>query len=647
MRTIHILGLIALYGQHVQSQITPDCDLEFASSTLGIVQAHVVDPMKLANVEAILFSCNKSRMQKIAEISVFLLEKGTFPSRSMEDIRKVGLLVNEEKKRRLDLFWENMPPILKKTTDDITLILLNNSLSGNEKVQSFTDTVAALPREHRRALEEVFDQRAPQMHITPVAAKIDSHHEIAGFGKGDPEQPTTEILLSTPPPFPIEKEKEIIPGAEIGIPASTVIRKSGPEPLFPPSPPNHRSSPQLLQPIRPANQKRSDPLKELLGAAMNIDADQRGTSTSQGGSFNALFKPLPGFTDKKPKSLGIVQKQTETIEMDDSDLLNPRSSLLSDAVRLLEKTIPLINPMRPPMLSKDSRFSPSQTFSIPGKSLSHPSDSIPVPLSEQRTLLPSRDDPLHPDVAPISPVNRARSLGTFDTHLGRFASGVPNRVILHTNQLASIKDMDRLNAPSSRHLPPPPNYLTTRTEQFTTYPDHREGLFPEVNQVRPLSQQARVFRPSSQESAVYPTNHTKGTITNNVPTSNRDKTFHIENYPPAPYGIAPRPKQTIGHDLLDTDRLGSWSMGRFDKEEPYYPTPEPRRESTTVIAVLQERTTKASSDLSTFNEKPAVLPMFQRYQSPESITGSHALREVYNIRHHGRPRFVKIDLSNE
>ncbi|VDK60868.1 unnamed protein product [Cylicostephanus goldi] len=109
-----------------------------------------------------------------------------------------------------------------QTTDDITLILLNNSLSGNEKVQSFTNTVAALPREHRRALEEVFDQRAPQMQITPVAAKVESHHESVGFGHGGPEQTTMETLPSTPPPFPIEKETETIPGTEIGTFSSIV-----------------------------------------------------------------------------------------------------------------------------------------------------------------------------------------------------------------------------------------------------------------------------------------------------------------------------------------------------------------------------------------------------------------------------------------
>ncbi|KAK6039914.1 hypothetical protein COOONC_22581 [Cooperia oncophora] len=81
-----------------------------------------------------------------------------------------------------------------------------------------------------------------------------------------------------------------------------------------------------------------------------------------------------------------------------------------------------------------------------------------------------------------------------------------------------------------------------------------------------------------------------------------------------------------------TDRLHHAPMGRFDKEEPQYPTPEPKRDSTTVI---------------TGSSTTTPLPAFRPYIGPEQITGSHMAREVYNIRHHGKPRFVKIDLLNE
>ncbi|VDM80157.1 unnamed protein product, partial [Strongylus vulgaris] len=273
-----------------------------------------------------------------------------------------------------------------------------------------------------------------------------------------------------------------------------------------------------------------------------------------------------------------------------------------------------------------------------------------IPATERRAFLPSRDDPIRPDTPPISPINAARTeLGTFDTHLGRFANGVPNRVVLHTDQMASLENMERLKVPPKEPLPK--NYLKTTVEQhFATYPDHRQGLFPAVNQPHPWSHKALVFRsPTHDTSASGSLSQTDSTSTNRLTTPSQDKTFSIENFPSAPYSIAPRPKQAKGNDLLETDRLGSWSMGRFDKEEPRYTTPEPRRDTTAVISVLQERTTRATIDTSLplSNGKLASLPMFQPYQSPESITGSHALREVYNIRHHGRPRFVKIDLSNE
>ncbi|VDM83376.1 unnamed protein product [Strongylus vulgaris] len=115
--------------------------------------------------------------------------------------------------------------------------------------------------------------------------------------------------------------------------------------------------------------------------------------------------------------------------MDDSDLLNPRSSILSDAVRLLEKTIPLIKTGSAPTVAKDFRRLSPFTFSQPDQTrnpLVAPLNTIPA--TEKRAFLPSRDDPIRPDTPPISPINAAhRELGTFDTHLGRFANGVPNR----------------------------------------------------------------------------------------------------------------------------------------------------------------------------------------------------------------------------
>lgn len=61
---------------------------------------------------------NKSRMQKMTEISVFLLNKGTFPSQAMEHIRQLGQTMTEERQKRLEALRKEMPPNLSKVWDN-------------------------------------------------------------------------------------------------------------------------------------------------------------------------------------------------------------------------------------------------------------------------------------------------------------------------------------------------------------------------------------------------------------------------------------------------------------------------------------------------------------------------------------------------
>ncbi|KIH67785.1 hypothetical protein ANCDUO_01880 [Ancylostoma duodenale] len=523
-------------------------------------------------------------MQKLTEISVFLLNKGTFPSQAMEHIRQLGQTMTEERRKRLDALRKQMPSNLNRTMGDVTRILLNNTLSGNEKVLSLSSAIGALPREHRRALEKMLNQEATPSQVNPAPEKAD----LPGASHGIPidvDRSATEIDANAPKPFPIRKDTDGIgPAGEIGpqpvisgVPSSTLIRRSDMPPMEMP----------IIHPISSGQQ--------VLAVPPNIFGNNNPGQQSVNYENQVPIQPRLSHSGK-PHSVGTVFKDKTnpptTEQIDDADLLNPRSSILSDAVRLLEKTIPLIKPGNPirSEASKNPRYSPPYTFPLP--------DQPHHAMSERRAFLPLRDDVPGTGVLPISPVNSVQTgLSGFDTHLARFASGVPNR----------------------------------------------ENLFPEVvNQGRSGPPRARLFpTPERQE----------GTKLEGNGRATSQDTFLIENFPPAPYGIAPRPKQTQGHDLLDTDRLGSWSMGRFDKEEPQYPPPEPVRESTTVIAIIQERTTRATinSQIPTGSEKgvSATLPAFQPYRGPEEITGSHASRELYNIRHLGRPRFVKIDLLNE
>ncbi|KAL6735050.1 hypothetical protein Aduo_005529 [Ancylostoma duodenale] len=630
MRTLLVIGLFHLFPRisSLQGQIVPDCDLEFASLAIGIAQSQVEDPLKLSHIEAILSSCNKSRMQKLTEISVFLLNKGTFPSQAMEHIRQLGQTMTEERRKRLDALRKQMPSNLNRTMGDVTRILLNNTLSGNEKVLSLSSAIGALPREHRRALEKMLNQEATPSQVNPAPEKAD----LPGASHGIPidvDRSATEIDANAPKPFPIRKDTDGIgPAGEIGpqpvisgVPSSTLIRRSDMPPMEMP----------IIHPISSGQQ--------VLAVPPNIFGNNNPGQQSVNYENQVPIQPRLSHSGK-PHSVGTVFKDKTnpptTEQIDDADLLNPRSSILSDAVRLLEKTIPLIKPGNPirSEASKNPRYSPPYTFPLP--------DQPHHAMSERRAFLPLRDDVPGTGVLPISPVNSVQTgLSGFDTHLARFASGVPNRVVLSTHSSLPVRGMEQNRTPSGMSSLPKPVQASSAPE-FTTYPDHRENLFPEVvNQGRSGPPRARLFpTPERQE----------GTKLEGNGRATSQDTFLIENFPPAPYGIAPRPKQTQGHDLLDTDRLGSWSMGRFDKEEPQYPPPEPVRESTTVIAIIQERTTRATinSQIPTGSEKvSATLPAFQPYRGPEEITGSHASRELYNIRHLGRPRFVKIDLLNE
>ncbi|KHJ98423.1 hypothetical protein OESDEN_01603 [Oesophagostomum dentatum] len=57
MKTTYVVTLAVLLNvEHAQNQIVPDCDLEFASLTTGIVQSQISDPLKLRQTQAILSS---------------------------------------------------------------------------------------------------------------------------------------------------------------------------------------------------------------------------------------------------------------------------------------------------------------------------------------------------------------------------------------------------------------------------------------------------------------------------------------------------------------------------------------------------------------------------------------------------------------
>lgn len=649
-------------GAVVKSQVVPDCDLDFASLATGLLQAHMDDPLKLSHIEAILSSCNKSRMQKLTEISVYLLHKGTFQTKTMEDIRRLAETLRNERKKRLDQMRRKLPAVLARTMDEASRILMNNTLSGNEKVMSLSNALGSLPREHRQTLEQFFNREATPSQMDPEAFDINKAkeaHQLHGVPIGVDPHGRTEHRKDMTRSFPIEQDSRPFKSTEDSmlqferLPASSAIRKSDTPPLYD----TQDQSMPLKNPDGPVRLGIPPAIYDYNGGGgrlidvMTKNKRQQSDSTSYMGSFNSPIRPFVS-TNGRPHSVGTTRPDLS--QMDDADLLNPRTSLLSDAVHLLERTIPMVRPSpqrnRPPNI-----YAPAYTFPIPETDYQPPQNEYgnPRQVTEERSLLPSRDDVIPPSTHPINPINSAKTgmeLSTYDTNLGRFAGGVPNSVVLPSAAALPAKGMESIS-------PPNRNYLVAKPEaqrpSYNIYPDHRAGLFPEaVNQAQFERQAERPLKYGGQSPDRWATqDNREGALsvkTVIAPAAGRG-TVMIENFPPAPYEIAPVPKQTIGDDLLETDRLGSWSMGRFDKEEPRYPTPEPKRDTTTIISVPVESASRSTMypPATLLEETTTPMPAFRPYVGPEQITGSHLTRQLYNIRHHGRPRFVKIDLLNE
>uniref|UniRef100_A0A1I7WRK2 Uncharacterized protein n=1 Tax=Heterorhabditis bacteriophora TaxID=37862 RepID=A0A1I7WRK2_HETBA len=108
----------------------------------------------------------------------------------MEDIRLLATTMQTEKKKKLDLIRQMAPRKLDQASgciwiqqlqliiflkvDELSSILLNNSLSGNEKVIWISHVLLELPNEHQKSLQRLFNQEF--MLITkPFGGMPDQH----------------------------------------------------------------------------------------------------------------------------------------------------------------------------------------------------------------------------------------------------------------------------------------------------------------------------------------------------------------------------------------------------------------------------------------------------------------------------------------
>ncbi|VDL70152.1 unnamed protein product [Nippostrongylus brasiliensis] len=579
IRLLLVFGFAAV----IQTQIVPDCDTEFASLVIDLLQSEIDDPFKLSRIEAILSSCNKSKMQKMAEISVFLFGKGTPQGETMENIRRIDNTLKDEREKRLEQSRASIPKQLEKVFDIASGISMNGSLSGNEKVFSLSRAITNVPRKHRKEFERIFNEEAdPSRNKSP--SSVNTNTNMVPLPKGEPIKAITtmnniDYKMEAQKSFPIEKDSETNSenglSASESIPPSSIIRQNDtPQPSDARDQLFHARS--VREPVRMGNP--------------SVTYDYNGG----GRLIDEMTKPIIA-THGRPQSVGIGGSSSHS-GMDDIDLLNSRNSLLSDAVRLLEKTIPLVRPPPTPHISalNNPTYIPQHELQTPDHVNQGSISELHGGSSSARNLLPARDEVINSVIRPANSHRKTAdvsALGSYDTKLGRFATGVSTSIVLPPSTALPVKEMEDIVAPRNEHLRMR-SPIHQQRPLYRTYPDHREGLFPET------ANQARYERP-------------------------------VANIPARADGTVTESKSWHGTDLLETDRLGSWPMGRFDKEEPQYPTPEPKRDTTIVIAALTP------------------MPAFRPYIGPERFTGSHLAREIYNIRHNGRPRFVKIDLLNE
>ncbi|CAO4364780.1 unnamed protein product [Caenorhabditis nigoni] len=173
------------------SRISTDCDIEFAESATKLASEHITDPAIVQYIHAVMSSCNKAPIQKMAETSVFLLEKGTITPRVMHQIRESYEKIQKRKEGELTKKISQLPPELYSTAQKIKTISTSGGLSGNERIQHIEMALGALPSSYQRQILEILQESPP---------KLDG----ATF-----EQPEKAIeVTQLPPSFAIPKNSE-------------------------------------------------------------------------------------------------------------------------------------------------------------------------------------------------------------------------------------------------------------------------------------------------------------------------------------------------------------------------------------------------------------------------------------------------------
>ncbi|KAK6049320.1 hypothetical protein COOONC_13175 [Cooperia oncophora] len=214
----------------------------------------------------------------MTEISVFLIDRGVLPSKTMNDIRLVSQLLTDERKKRLDQLRTTTPASLSKAIDNVGSILMNNSLSGNEKLSLVTNAIGALPREHRRSLENFINREAMPSQMDPKGFEVIQTNDPPNIAPIDSARDDVKDIRTRS--FPAGNDGEYVRGHDENLSQNSEsfpnadIRKSD---MFPPNDLQDRSfqqkstNQQSWFGIPPATNDYNNPGGRLIDVMTKVD----------------------------------------------------------------------------------------------------------------------------------------------------------------------------------------------------------------------------------------------------------------------------------------------------------------------------------------------------------------------------------------
>ncbi|CAJ0564032.1 unnamed protein product, partial [Mesorhabditis spiculigera] len=408
---LSLLSLISTVSSGTASiQALVDCDAEWANQVLDVVVAKERDPMRIRHIHAILQSCNKAQLQKVAEISVFLFEKNTYPNpQLMQEIRRLSESTREERLRRVLALKSQLPEHLHQPLGQLATIWVNGALSSNEKSALMGRSLGNLDEEDRAQLENALASATET--TKPARIQYGPSPRLSAVAQEHVEVEAPRPDAKAPSPFGGFGSLEHF------------VAPPGPQPHIVGTSGEQLPAEVLREIAENQNQKNSlVPAKQHSSAELPANADDADEE-----------KPL--FRSHRPFSVGSVAKELGPIipvevhteappNIPDPDLLTTKPSVWRDAARLLQEGTNI--PSRIGRLIDQAVRHPDQL----ANQLQHVAKGAEAE-EERRSWLPARRS----DQPPIVPVNQAPSsqisLDRLDTAVDRFSStGPANRFVL-------------------------------------------------------------------------------------------------------------------------------------------------------------------------------------------------------------------------